>query len=462
MLVAVIAWPTVAFGGVYPWAWGTLMVLCALFAVSALVAGGWRLDPLLTTSAAAVAVAGGLQLVPLAPAILHAVSPAGARFIEQQDLGYILAAAASPAQHALSINPSATWRFLGFFVSLAAIFAGVTSLRTTTSLRFVPMSVTVIGTVLAFVGIIQAGAGAERMYGVWAPETAAAVFGPFVNRNHFATWMLLALPLAIAQCAAQLTALRRDVDPDSTFIEILGAPRAGKVLLTAFACFLMSTALLMTRSRSGFGGFLVIVGATIWLAIRREKSIRAAASAAALVIAFACVAVTWIGWRPLVARLNELPGTHLSGRLDAWSEGGRIARDFWVTGSGLNTYATAMLGYHDPNVLDFFRTPHNDYLQALCDGGVLVGLPLAVMLGVLAVRVARASTNPAGSRSFEKWTRYGAAVGLTAVALQELVDFGLQTPANAVLLTVLAAYACELDVLPARRTFRVSTEIAGA
>ena len=235
------------------------------------------------------------------------------------------------------------------------------------------------------------------MYGVWAPLTHAAVFGPFVNRNHFATWMLMALPVAIAQCAARLTAMRREAGPRATVVEILGAPGAGAVLLTGFACFLMSAALLMTGSRSGFGGFVVVVAAMIWVQVRRRQSIRAAAPAVALVLALAVVTVAWIGWRPLVTRFDELPGTRLSGRLDAWSEAGRIARDFWLTGSGLNTYATAMLTYHDPNVFDFFRTPHNDYLQVLCDGGLLVGLPLGVTLGVLAVRVARGSTAPAAA-----------------------------------------------------------------
>jgi O-antigen ligase len=216
-------------------------------------------------------------------------------------------------------------------------------------------------------------------------------------------------------------------------------------LVTAFACFLISVALLTTGSRSGFGGFFVIVTAVIWLYVRRRKSIRAAAPAAALVLALAGIAVGWIGWRPIAARMNELPGTRLSGRLDAWSEAGRIARDFWPTGSGLDTYATTMLAYHDPKVRDFFRTPHNDYLQALCDGGVLVGLPLLATLGVLALRVAQVSANPLDSRSHGKWTRYGAAVGLTAVACQELVDFGLQTPANAVLFAVLAAYTAGRD-----------------
>jgi O-antigen ligase len=440
VLVAAIAWPAFAFGGVYPWAYTTLMVLCAVFVACALVAGGWRMDAVLTACAVGVAAAVVLQLVPLAPATLRVVSPAGARFLAQQDVGYVLGSISGPVSHPLSLSPPATWRFLAFFGSLTALFAGVTSLRPTMTRRFVPATVTAVGTTLALIAIIQAGAGANLMYGLWAPETHAAVFGPFVNRNHFATWMLMAIPVAMSLCAEELAALSHDAGPRATVVELLGAPRAGTALVTGFACFLMSVALLMTGSRSGFGGFVVIMAGAIWLYARRHKSIRTAAPAAALVLALAGVAVGWIGWRPILARINEMPGTRLSGRLDAWSEAGRIARDFWPTGSGLNTYATTMLTYHDPSVRDFFRTPHSDYLQALCDGGVLVGVPLLATLGVLAVRVARGATNPGNSRSFDQWTRCGAAVGLTAVACQELVDFGLQTPANAVLFAVLAAY----------------------
>src|SRR6185503_15338611 len=76
VLVGAIAWPAIAFGGVYPWAYTTLMVLCAVFASCALVEGGWRVDGLLTTCAVSVAFAVVLQLVPLAPATLRMVSPA--------------------------------------------------------------------------------------------------------------------------------------------------------------------------------------------------------------------------------------------------------------------------------------------------------------------------------------------------------------------------------------------------
>ena len=439
LLFATGLWPVAAFGGVYAWAHGPLIVLCALFAVAAVLGAGWRVDTLLTGCIAAVVAAVVFQLVPLTPSILRTASPAALALLERQDIGYALGSATGTVRHALSINPEATWRFLGAFLALAALFAGVTSLVATTSFRVVATSTIGIGAVLALVGIVQARAGSVLMYGIWAPTIRAAVFGPFVNRNHFAAWMLMAFPLAMTQCAAHIAAVRRD--SRATAIEMIGSPRGGRLALTTFAVVLITTALLMTGSRAAIGACLLTTAAIAWVPIRRRTSMRTAAPVAVGVLVLAGIAVALTGWRPIVARFDELPGTRLSGRLDAWREAGRIARDFWLTGSGLNTYATAAPAYHDPAVAFSFSTPHNDYLQVVCDGGLLVGLPLAATIGVLVVRIGRELRDPAGNPSSEAWTRYGAVLGLLAVALQELVDFGLQTPANAVIFVVLAACA---------------------
>jgi hypothetical protein len=45
------------------------------------------------------------------------------------------------------------------------------------------------------------------------------------------------------------------------------------------------------------------------------------------------------------------------------------------------------------------------------------------------------------TRASTYWIRRGAAVGLVAVALQELVEFSLQMPGNAFLFAVLCAIA---------------------
>jgi O-antigen ligase len=441
MLVLALVWPVLAFGGVYPWAYATLAVLTVMFAIPAFWAGGWRLDPRLTMAAGAVLVAVLLQLIPMPRDLLTAASPATTAFLETYDAGYALGvqSGAAPA-HPLSIDPVATQRFALFFVIVCLLFAGVRSLGYVSSLRFLVTAVTALGGGVALIGLLQSGVSATRMYGIWAPQTATAVFGPFVNRNHFAALMLMTLPVGIAQFASYARAMRRQAGESASMVELLGTRAASQTLMCGFAVLLMSAALVMTRSRSGAAGFVVVLFAAVAIIARRLRTRQTFAVAALLAVTLIIVVTTWIGWAPLVARFDELPGSRMSGRVDAWSEGIRIARAFWPVGSGLNAYATATLAYHDPAVELHFRTPHNDYLQLLTDGGLLVGIPIAAMLTLLVMRMVRALRSAAVQSSFEAWTRSGAAVGLLAVALQEFVDFSLQTPANSVMFAVLSAY----------------------
>ena len=441
MLVLAVVWPVLAFGGVYPWAYLTSAVLIALFAASALAAGRWRVDRRLTGAAAAVLAAAVLQLVPLPSGLLGTLSPAAQSFLEQYDLGYSLALQAGHAPaHPLSIDPVATLRFVMFFVMVCLLFAGVRSLAAVSSLRFLVTTVTAVGGGVALIGLLQAGISSTRMYGIWAPQTATSVFGPFVNRNHFAALMLMTLPVAMAQCAAYVRAMRRQAGESATFVELLGTRAASQTLVSGFAVLLMSAALVMTRSRSGVAGFVVVLFAFVAIISGRLRTGRTLAIAAVLAVALIVGVTTWIGWESVVARFDQLPGSRLSGRVDAWNEGARIARAFMPFGSGLNTYASSMLAYHDPAVELYFRTPHNDYLQVLTDGGLVAGIPIAILLTLLAMRIVRSLRASGALSSFDAWTRGGAAAGLLAVALQELVDFSLQTPANSVMFAVMSAY----------------------
>jgi O-antigen ligase len=439
-LVLAAVWPSLAFGGVYPWVYVVTASLSLLFALLAVNAGGWHVERTLATAAVAVLAAVLLQLVPLPAAMLAWVSPAGAAFLDAHNLGYALAGLSGDRpEHPLSIDPAATWRFVLFFLTVCLLFAGVRSLGAVRPLRFLATTVTILGASLALIGLVQAGAGSNRMYGIWAPQTTAAVFGPFVNRNHFAAFMLMALPIAMTQCAAYARKMRRQAG-STRAVELVGTPAASQALLSAFAVVVMSAALVTTRSRSGIAGFAVVLAGVLVIVGGRRRTPRERIIAGVLTVALAAGVTAWFGWEPLMARFDELPGSRLSGRVDAWNEALRIAAAFWPTGSGLNTYASATLAYHDPAVELYFRTPHNDYLQAITDGGLLVGIPLATLVVLLAVRIAGAVRSIDGWSPSDAWTRGGAAAGLAAVALQEVVDFSLQTPANAVLFAVLVAY----------------------
>jgi hypothetical protein len=53
------------------------------------------------------------------------------------------------------------------------------------------------------IGIIQKALWSGKVYGFWEPiNKGVTAFGPFINRNHFAGWMLMALPLAVGYFAA--------------------------------------------------------------------------------------------------------------------------------------------------------------------------------------------------------------------------------------------------------------------
>ena len=53
-----------------------------------------------------------------------------------------------------------------------------------------------LGLAMALFGIVQRGTFNGKLYWVWTPiNTAGNAFGSFVNRNHFAGWMLMAAAL---------------------------------------------------------------------------------------------------------------------------------------------------------------------------------------------------------------------------------------------------------------------------
>src|SRR5262249_39372387 len=83
---------------------------------------------------------------------------------------------------------------------------------------------------------------------------------------------------------------------------------------------------------------------------------------------------------------------------------------------------------------------HNDYLQLAAEGGLLVGVPIALTLVLFVDGIRRRFSSDEDDRT-TSWIRFGAATGLAAIGLQSLVEFSLQMPGNAVAFVVLAAIA---------------------
>jgi O-antigen ligase len=130
----------------------------------------------------------------------------------------------------------------------------------------------------------------------------------------------------------------------------------------------------------------------------------------------------------------------IGGRTSIWRDTLTIIRDFRWTGTGLDTFGRATILYQSGERNLHFQEAHNDYLQLAAEGGVLVGIPILVTLGLF-IRDVRRRFREAPKEGMTYWLRVGAVIGLLSIAAQAVVEFSLQMPGNAALFAVLAAIA---------------------
>jgi O-antigen ligase len=281
---------------------------------------------------------------------------------------------------------------------------------------------------------------------------AGSPFGPFVNKNHFAGWMLMALPLTFGLlCANAARVVPRGPTGWRPRVLWWSSPEANHILLLAAAAAVMALSLTLTMSRSGMLAFAASIAVTSWLAIRR---LPAGTGRWGLAGYFACLVLFVVGWAgvdAVAARFGSANPATVNERLPIWRDTWRIASDFWLTGSGLNTYGVATLLYQTSVPGFHLREAHNDYLQLAAEGGLLLGAPILFTVAAVVRDVRRRFESSHGS---SYWIRLGAIAGLGAIALQSTVEFSLQMPGNAALCAVLCGIALHRGPRSARAVTR--------
>jgi O-antigen ligase len=149
--------------------------------------------------------------------------------------------------------------------------------------------------------------------------------------------------------------------------------------------------------------------------------------------------VSWSRLDLVAQRFEVGSDVSLASRLKTWSDAVRIARDFPLFGTGLNTFDTAMVFYQSQPG-GHWDAAHNDYVQLLADGGLLLCLPILVGVIALVREIARRLREERDDPE-AYWLRAGAVLGLVAIGFQECLDFSLQLPGNAAMCAFLVAMA---------------------
>jgi O-antigen ligase len=438
--LALTAWGALTFGAVYPWAFLPLFAGCAALGASTLVQRrrGATMDRPLAISLVLLLAAIALQLIPVPASTIGWISPETDVVLRRYAVGY----PGTRSTHPLSIEAGATLIALAAAVALCLLLLGLSRALTRDDTQQIARGVCLLGVVLALAGIVQKAMWNGKIYGFWTPiQPGGDAFGPFVNRNHFAGWMLMALPLAVGHFCACAVRGTREVKPGwRNRLVWFSSAHASETILVGFAVVLMALALTLTMSRSGIVALLAALIIAAWCVARRQPTVFRRAMVAGYFVLVIVIAVGWSGFDRITARFAETGVAQADGRLGIWRDTWRLARLFPLVGTGLNTYGTATLFYQTVNLNQHFAQAHNDYLQVLAEGGVLVCVPATVVIVGIAWTIRR-RFREGSAESSGYWLRFGAVTGILAIALQEISDFSLQMPGNAVLFAVLLAIA---------------------
>jgi O-antigen ligase len=303
-------------------------------------------------------------------------------------------------------------------------------------------------TLLAAAGLVYAVFGLATFWGefearLWFREQGAhmAVRGPFVNRNSFATYLGLSL-LCLLALFYQRLALRRN--------PLYTAPRGRQQRIEEFILqawkplamvLLMTSALILTYSRAGFGSFMLGALALV-LAVHHRRKFSGKRSAGALVAAFAVTITAFLMTSEVLLQRMDQLDLDAPGRLHVYALAGAATEDNPWLGFGYGTFADSFRLYRDDSLTSHYDMAHNTWIENLFE----LGWPAAMAL--FGSITWAAGMCLAGLRRRGRDWIYPA-TGLAAsllVALHSFFDFSLQMPAVALTFACLLGTACAQSV----------------
>jgi O-antigen ligase len=281
--------------------------------------------------------------------------------------------------------------------------------------------VMIMGFFVSILGILQHLTFNGKLYWFRTMRFGGLPFGPYVNRNHFAGFAELVIPVALVPL-------------------VLGKVRRERVFFVAILAAVPIIALLLSASRGGIVSFAVqMVILFLLLFIRRIRGKYVIAGG--LVVLTAVLVVSWIGVRQMLDRFSGMQNLEVStGKRAAMQRDTfRIFRDHPIVGTGLGTIEMVYPPYDSTYDGRVVNHSHNDYLEALAETGILGGLCCLWFLGIFLVNALRGISD-LGS-SFGSVLNLSGLVACCGILVHSLVDFNLHIPANALLFFVSAQMA---------------------
>ncbi len=314
-------------------------------------------------------------------------------------------------------------------------------------IRSLVLVVLLAGLLVAAIGFVQRFSWNGRILWFFIPYDWGTAMsggiprasGPFINPDHFANYLALIFPIALAGVLFRITVMSQPLEQ-------------GFRIFCALTALLLFTGILLSLSRSGWISALLGIVLLLWFspwqgeeglpALLKKRITPVARGALITVCILLLVSLFFVGpggREQVDARLGETftQDAGLWGRTAIWKDSLPMVRDFPLFGVGLGAWPELFLRYQSaPWSAGFYREAHNDYIELLAETGV-IGFGLLAWFFVWGGKRLFRGFKNISPRTVSLMAAVIAALG--AMAFHELFDFSLQIPANAFLFTLLFA-----------------------
>lgn len=423
LLPAIVALAVVLFGSVEEWSFAlvTLIIIVSFNILlykmdfNRLLSRFWY--KILLISIGGFLFVSLLQIVPIPLGLLKIFSPS--KYTLMSSLSF------SKVFGSLSIYPYATLNkiFHGivyFMLFLMAAFV----VRDKKSIKRILFFLTIFGFVLSLFAIVQKAAWNGKIYWLRDVIKEAHPFGPFVNRNHFAGFIGMVIPLGLGLAF------------DSKLTE--------KKLFFVFFSIVMAAAIFFSLSRGGMVSFTISTGVFFFLISYRSSKLKAIVYMLSFMFIFILFMFT-LETESIKSRLDHQGFTEGT-RLIVWKSSMEIIKDYPITGTGLGTFKYIIPKYYPsvPGGTPVVYYVHNDYLHLLVETGILGTFFIIVFFAALAICIFKAI----GKRGLSPLMT-GLISSISYMAIHSIFDFNLHIPSNALMFSLITGLLVSYTV---RRT----------
>ncbi|MCM8791829.1 MAG: O-antigen ligase family protein [Candidatus Omnitrophica bacterium] len=289
-------------------------------------------------------------------------------------------------------------------------------------------AIIICGFIISIFAIIQnfTYANLDKVYWFDINGSAPSCFGPFVNRNHFAGYMEMVIPLCLGYLISDIDIKRKT--------------------LYGMSLFVISLSLFLSLSRAGMVIYLLeLLSMIIFLWIKKrfeEQSIIMWLSFLFILVFIFFLTDFKVIFERFFSIFEASPKESIFERGYRWQDMFKIWYDFPFLGIGGGAFSSIAPLYKRVNLQMTIVHAHNDYLELLVETGIFGFLLLSLFFYLYFSQVIKMWMKR--HDRFVVGLVLGGIISNLGILIHSWVDFNLRIPANALLFFIISGLTYKL------------------